>query len=89
MDAKRWELGVRLDMPEGSQFVLNTVQAANVLLIDWPERTSKAYRRAAQVCMSVLSDALPARLAQEAFILAAIHAAIPISLVERSQVVAN
>jgi hypothetical protein len=61
----------------------NSKSAAHVLLKAWPARRGKSYRRAVLSCSAALRGEATHELAQWAFIVAAMEAAIPYEIVDR------
>lgn len=80
-----WEKIVLL-RPNGSAAkalsVKNSTDAATVLLKAWPTKSGKSYRRAVLSCSAAIHGRVPQDVAQWAFIVAAMEAAISYEIVD-------
>lgn len=80
-----WEKIVLL-RPNGSSArafsVKNSRDAATILLKGWPTKSGKSYRRAVLSCSAAIHGRVPQDLAQWAFIVAAMEAAISYEIVD-------
>ena len=80
-----WEKIVLL-RPNGSAArslsIKNSRDAATVLLKAWPTKSGKSYRRAVLSCSAAIHGRVPQDLAQWAFIVAAMEAAISYEIVD-------
>lgn len=62
--------------------IKNSKDAATVLLKAWPTKSGKSYRRAVLSCSAAIHGRVPQDLAQWAFIVAAMEAAISYEIVD-------
>lgn len=62
--------------------VKNSRDAATVLLKAWPARSGKSYRRAVLSCSAAIHGRVPQDVAQWAFIVAAMEAAISYEIID-------
>jgi hypothetical protein len=75
---KNWSEGVYMELGKLGEYrvVGSTREAQDILLYRWPAQGGEAFRKALDVCASVLNDQRPADDARRAFLLAAAEAAI-------------
>ena len=62
--------------------IRNSRDAATVLLKAWPLKSGKSYRRAVLSCSAAIHGRVPQDMAQWAFIVAAMEAAIPHEIID-------
>lgn len=80
-----WEkiILLRLNGPAARALsIKNSRDAATVLLKAWPIKSGKSYRRAVLSCSAAIHGRVPQDMAQWAFIVAAMEAAIPYEIID-------
>lgn len=68
---------------KGTIRVNDSKEAARVLLTSWPASQGKSYRRAVLSCSADIDGRVPQDMAQWAFIVAVMEAAIPYEIIDR------
>lgn len=82
METGQWDEPVTFETSKHGQFrtIASTVEAAHVLISQWPHATGKAYAKAQKACLGVLEGRKKASAARKAFVKAAAEASVFIKL---------